>query len=77
MAMLINNVSISRLHEIGFVLNSERATNSRSPKDMSKHLHRVCIISLGKHASLVTFKKKRKENLLSKLQAGIERYSGG
>ena len=46
---------------------------SCEPSDMGRIHRRFRMISLAEHACLVTFLKK----LLSKLLAGIERYSDG
>lgn len=57
-----------------FALSLEKAAAPVSLNDVGSVLRGFCMISLAKHASLVTFKKKK---LLSKLLAGIERYSDG
>lgn len=59
--------------EMDFALSLEKAAVLVSPNDVGSILTEFCI-SLAELACLVTFFKKK---LLSKLLAGIERYSDG
>lgn len=68
------------MHEMDFVLSLEIAAISESPEDVCKYLKRG-LNNFSSQAYLLSNiknrKKRKKRNLLSKLLAGIERYSDG